>query len=211
MLRARWIVAALAVAPAVAFAQGAAATSPAVARQAADSAAIARLEHRVEAAVLHRDAAFLDSVYAPTFRFRHSTGTLETRAQRMASLRRPVPSGAPGRPIARVVDSLDVEVHGDIALTSGRIHVRRDGGDPRWRDYTIRYVRVYARHGAEGRWMLLTHHSTSDSQGPPPPFRDRRGTMRPTGSSPRPRSAGILARAGECRRPPAVTFDQRRA
>jgi len=133
----------------------------------ADSAAIAGLERRVEDAVVRGDAAFLDSVYAPTFRFKHSTGDLETRAQRMESLRREVPPGAPGRTIARVIDSVDVEVHGDVALTSGRIHVRRDGGDPRWQSYTVRYVRVYVRTAPGRRWRLLTHHSTGESQGPP--------------------------------------------
>ena len=135
---------------------------------AGDSAMIAALEQRIEDAVTRRDAAFLDSVYAPTFRFKHSTGTMETREQRMASLRRAMPTDAPGRFIARVVDSLDVEVHGDVALTTGRIHVRRDGGDPRWRDYTVRYARVYRRSGPHERWQLLTHHSTAETQGPPP-------------------------------------------
>ena len=168
------IVAALVLLPTLGAAQGsAAAVVPDGAGQSADSAAIALLEQRVETATAQRDAAFLDSVYAPSFRFKHSTGTVETRARRMESLRREVPPGAPGRTIARVLDSVEVEVHGGVALTSGRIHVRRDGGDPRWQNYTIRYVRVYARDGAAGRWMLVTHHSTSDSQGPPPPMRDR--------------------------------------
>lgn len=133
-----------------------------------DSATIAALEQRIEDAVTRRDAAFLDEVYAPTFRFKHSTGSMETRAQRMASLRREVPPDAPGRFIARVVDSLDVEVHGNVALTTGRIHVRRDGGEPRWRDYTVRYARIYQRSGPRGRWLLLTHHSTAETQGAPP-------------------------------------------
>lgn len=133
-----------------------------------DSATIARLEHRIEDAVVRRDAAFLDSVYAPSFRFKHSTGALETREQRMASLRRPVASDAPGQTTSRSVDSLEVEVHGTIALSTGRIHVRRAGGDARWQDYTVRYARVWSKDGA-GHWRLLTHHSTGESQGPPPP------------------------------------------
>jgi Icc protein len=133
----------------------------------ADSAIIARLEHKTEEAVVRRDAQFLDSVYAPSFRFKHSTGTLETRDERMASLRRSMRPDAPGRMLARVVDSLDVEVHGDIALSTGRIHVRRDGGAPEWQNYTVRFARVWVRNRA-GHWQLLTHHSTGESQGPPP-------------------------------------------
>ena len=153
-------------ASALVFAQSSLAVPP---QAGVDSATIARLEHRIEDALVRRDAAFLDSVYAPSFRFKHSTGTLETREQRMASLRRPMAPDAPGRMTSRSVDSLDVEVHGTIALTTGRIHVRREGGDARGQDYTVRYARVWSKDGA-GHWRLLTHHSTGESQGPPPPL-----------------------------------------
>jgi hypothetical protein len=142
------------------------------ASQSRDSAAIAILERRIEEANVRRDATFLDSVYASSFRFKHSTGDVETRGERLASLRSEIGPDAPGRTLTRSIDSVDVEVHGDIALTSGRIHVRRSGGEARWQNYTIRYVRVYARSGPRGQWLLLTHHSTSDSQGAPPPSRD---------------------------------------
>lgn len=124
-----------------------------------DSAVIAALERRIEQATMRGDVAYLDSVYAPSFRFKHSTGTLEERAPRLAALRE-----RPSTVFARDLDSLDVEVHGDIALTTGRIHVRQESSDPRWREYTIRYARVYVRRA--GRWQLLTHHSTGESFGP---------------------------------------------
>jgi hypothetical protein len=134
-----------------------------------DSGAIARLEYRHEKAIVDRDASFLDSLYAPTFRFRHSTGDLETRSARLESLRRPVDPTAPGRTLSRTLDSIEVEVHGNTALTTGRIHVVRDGGELRWQNYTIRYARVYVRDGPAGSWRLLTHHSTGESRGPPVP------------------------------------------
>ena len=128
----------------------------------ADSAAIAALEYRVEAAVVDRNVAFLDSVYAPTFRFKHSTGDLEDRARRMTSLARPLRSGQP-RMLSRKLDSLDVEVHGDVALTTGRIRVNREHADPAQREYVIRYARIYVRR--DGRWQQLTHHSTGETRG----------------------------------------------
>lgn len=128
----------------------------------ADSAAIVALEHRIEAAVVERNAAFLDSVYAPTFRFKHSTGDLEDRARRMSSLSRPLRPGQP-RMLSRKLDSLDVEVHGDIALTTGRIRVNREHADPEQREYVIRYARIYVRRN--GRWQQLTHHSTGETRG----------------------------------------------
>ena len=128
-----------------------------------DSAAIATLEQRIENAVVAREIAFLDSAYTADFRFKHSTGDLDTRAEWIASVRR-------SRFVSRQVDSLDVEVHGDVAFTTGRLHVRRSPDDPgwarnpRWREYTVRYARVYVRRA--GRWYLLTHHSTGESFGP---------------------------------------------
>jgi len=92
---------------------------------AADSAAVAALEQRIENAVVAREIAFLDSAYTPDFRFKHSTGDLDTRAQWMASVQR-------SRFASRQVDSLDVEVHGDVAFTTGRLHVRRSPADPGW-------------------------------------------------------------------------------
>ena len=125
-----------------------------------DSAAIAALELQIEKAVLDYDAKFLETVYAPSFRFKHATGNLETREQRMKAVSSPPPAGAT-RVIARDVDSLEVEVHGDVALSTGRIHVRRNGPPSPTRDYTIRYARVYAR-GPNG-WQLVTHHSTNQT------------------------------------------------
>ena len=128
-----------------------------------DSTAIAALEQRIENAVVAREIAFLDSAYTPDFRFKHSTGDVDTRGEWIASVQR-------SRFASRQVDSLDVEVHGDVALTTGRLHVRRSpddsswARDPRWREYTVRYARVYVRRA--GRWHLLTHHSTGESFGP---------------------------------------------
>lgn len=136
-------------------------------QQRPDSATIAALEHQVENAVVRRSATFLDSVYAPTFRFKHSTGRLESRDQRMASLRRPMPSTDAGRTISRTVDSMDVEVHDDVALSTGRIHVLRQGGNAKWQNYTVRYARVWRRNAGTGRWQLVTHHTTSESEGAP--------------------------------------------
>jgi ketosteroid isomerase-like protein len=122
-------------------------------------AQITALEHRIERAVTQTDTLFLDSVYAPDFRFKHGTGELQDRAAWLASVR-----ASRGRFLARDLDSLDVEVHGDVALTTGRIHVRRLATDSTTVEYTIRYARVYVRR--RGRWQLLTHHSTQQTAGP---------------------------------------------
>ena len=63
---------------------------------------------------------------------------------------------ASGQFIWRKVTPLEVEVHGDVAVTFARLDVvRREGaGEDR---YALKYVRVYARRG--GRWRLLSHRT----------------------------------------------------
>ncbi len=143
---------------------------PAPARAAApgtagDSATIAGLELAAEAAVVRGDTAVLARIYAPDFKFTHSSGQVQDRAMLLAQFGRPAPPGAPAR--ARTVDSLQVEIHGDVALSTGRIHgvVGPTPRLPSGREYTIRYARVWARR--HGRWQLLTHHSTAYALGPP--------------------------------------------
>src|SRR4051794_39860302 len=64
---------------------GEAAAQPAGSR---DSARVAALEQRLEDAVVARRLAVLDSVYAPGFRFHHSTGESQSRAEWLASVAR---------------------------------------------------------------------------------------------------------------------------
>ena len=122
-------------------------------------AQLTALEERVEAATMAADVAFLDSVYADDFRFKHSTGLLETKEEVLAARRQDAVSM-----LSRDLDSLDIEIHGDIALSTGRIHVHTTLETTKWREYTIRYVRLYVRR--YGRWRLVSHHSTGESFGP---------------------------------------------
>jgi ketosteroid isomerase-like protein len=115
------------------------------------------LEQRAEAATLHADAAFLEDFYASDFRFTHGTGIVWNKTETLKALR-------PGNFISRELDSVEVEPHGDVALTLGRIHVRSNSQDPEVREYTIWYVRVYTRRG--GRWQLLSHRTVRQVSGP---------------------------------------------
>lgn len=138
-------------------------------RASADSAAIVALEQDIENGITQRNTRFLDSTFAPTFQWTHfgSADRRETRPQFLAALER-APSAAVGRTVARTADSIVVEVHGDIALTTGRTHVVRTGGtDFRFQDFTVRYVRLYRRNETHTRWQLVTHRATALTQGPP--------------------------------------------
>ena len=147
------IVAMLAASPAGAVAQEAAAahspTDP--------GAEVLALERQIEAAVLHADTAFLERVCASDFTYTHGDGWttgkpilgVDHRAEWLASLA--------GRYSAREVDSQQVELHGDVAITMGRVRARSGGPAAAQRAFSFWYVRVYAQR--DGRWQYLSHRT----------------------------------------------------
>jgi hypothetical protein len=108
--------------------------------------------------VLDLDFETLDLIYSDSFIFTHSTGDVETKSDWLATLR----SG--DKYTGRSVDQIEVELHDDVAVTQGRIHTMSDSSDPRWREYSIWYIRIYARE--DGRWQLLSHRSIREETGP---------------------------------------------
>ena len=115
------------------------------------------LERQIEAAVLHADVAFLEDVCASDFTYTHGDGWttgkpilgVDHRADWLASLS--------GRYSAREVDSQQVEVHGDVAITMGRVRARSGGPAAAQRAFSFWYVRVYAQR--DGRWQYLSHRT----------------------------------------------------
>lgn len=136
---------------------GLASTDPAVAE-------LRALEQKVETATLHVDTAFLEKVYCSDFQFIHGSeavlgiSEIQNKTETIKALR-------PERFISRDLDSVEVEPHGDVAMTTGRIRVRSDGKSaPYHEDYTLYYVRVYVRR--DGRWQLLIHRTVKEIFGP---------------------------------------------
>ena len=140
----------------LATAGGAIAQEPA--GSAADRAAeVLDLERRIEAAVLHADTDFLDGVLAGDFTYTHGDGWItggavlgvDHRAEWLASLA--------GRYSRREVDSQQVELHGDVAITMGRVRARSGAPPDAQRAFSFWYVRVYALR--DGRWQYLSHRT----------------------------------------------------
>ncbi len=115
------------------------------------------LEKRMEEAVLHADVAFLDGVLAEDFTYTHGDGWttggeilgVDTRDEWLASLA--------GRYSMREVDSQQVEIHGDVAITMGRLRARSGGPVAEQRSFSFWYVRVYAQR--DGEWKYLSHRT----------------------------------------------------
>ena len=121
------------------------------------AAEVLALEQRMEAAVLRADVAFLDDVCADDFTYTHGDGWttggailgVDRRDEWLASL--------DGRYSQREVDSQQVEIHGDVAITMGRVRARTGGAPEAQRSFSFWYVRVYAQRN--GEWTYLSHRT----------------------------------------------------
>ena len=132
----------------------------------ADEAAIRNLvdlERKVIAAALALDFDTLDEIYAEDFVNTHTSGVVDTKASWIETLKEIQRTGN-GRYTALRVAPIEVEMHGSIAITSGRVHAKSESNNPRWQEYTIWYVRVYEMQ--DGHWRLLSHRSIREESGP---------------------------------------------
>jgi ketosteroid isomerase-like protein len=117
-------------------------------------------EREMEAAVVRGDVAFLDRACSSDFSFTHGDGwtvggpplRVENKAQWLAAV-------AKAPYLARDLDSVKVELHGDVAITYGRYRARNKAGDPGRRAFTVWFERVYARR--DGRWQFLSHRTVN--------------------------------------------------
>lgn len=115
-------------------------------------------EREIEAAVVRGDVAFLDRACADDFSFTHGDGwttgkpplRVDTKAQWLASVAK-MPY------LSRDLDSVQVEVHGDIAITYGRYRARNRAGAPGRTEFVVWFERVYAHRN--GRWQYLSHRT----------------------------------------------------
>jgi hypothetical protein len=134
----------------------AARVSPAVARDLA--AEVLAFETEMEAAVVRGDVAFLDRACASDFSFTHGDGwttggaplRVENKSQWLASVGK-----APY--LFRDLDSVKVELHGDVAITYGMYKARNKTSSPDRGAFTVWFERVYALRN--GRWQYLSHRT----------------------------------------------------
>jgi ketosteroid isomerase-like protein len=122
------------------------------------AAQVLAFERDMEAAVVRGDVAFLDRACTDDFSFTHGDGwtnggaplRVETKAQWLSSV-----SKAPY--LFRNLDSVQVELHGDIAITYGRYRARNTVAEPGREEFTVWFERVYVRRG--GRWQYVSHRT----------------------------------------------------
>ncbi|MBL7871276.1 MAG: nuclear transport factor 2 family protein [Cyclobacteriaceae bacterium] len=107
-------------------------------------------ERSIEQAVVAADISFLEKVYAEDFRFKHGTGLVDSKESWIKDVGR-----NKGKFVSRKIDSVEVEIHGDIGITNGTLRVTRTD-----RSYTLQYVRAYRRKGKQ--WQLFMHRTVHE-------------------------------------------------
>ena len=117
------------------------------------------LEKRIEEAVLRADVAFLDEVCADDFTYTHGDGWTTGGAVLGVDRKREWLDSLSGRYSLREVDSQQVEVHGDVAITMGRLRAQSGGPEADRRSFSFWYVRVYAQR--DGQWKYLSHRTVN--------------------------------------------------
>jgi len=122
------------------------------------AADVLAFEKTMEAAVVRGDVGFLEAICAPDFSFTHGDGwtrggqplRVDNKAQWLAYV-----SKAPY--LSRDLDSVQVEMHGDIAITYGRYRARNKSAAPERGAFTVWFERVYALRN--GRWQYVSHRT----------------------------------------------------
>ena len=122
------------------------------------AARVLAFEREMEAAVVRGDVAFLSRACASDFSFTHGDGwttggpplRVEDKAQWLASVGK-----APY--VFRNLDSVKVELHGDVAITYGMYRARNKTSGPDRGAFTVWFERVYAFRN--GRWQYLSHRT----------------------------------------------------
>ena len=130
---------------------------------AADAATIADVlafEKQMEAAVVRGDVKFLDHALSPDFIFTHGDGwtsggaplKVDTKATWLAYVAKQPPPY-----FYRELDHVQVELHGNIALTIGRYLYLPQSNNPQPGHLYVWFERVYQKQN--GEWKHLSHRT----------------------------------------------------
>jgi hypothetical protein len=105
-------------------------------------------DQAIDTAMSDRDAASLDALLADEFIYTHSNGRSQPKPEFVAAI---LQRSDPPR---RVLNDVQVEMHGDIAVSRGNLDIHYSDNRP---DLFMRYVRVYRLFGSN--WRAISHRT----------------------------------------------------
>ena len=128
--------------------------------EAARIAEVVAFEKDMEAAVVRGDIATLDRMLAPTMLFTHGDGWIDggkplkvdTKASWLEYVKQ-----QPRPYVYRELDHIQVELHGDIAITLGRYFYLPRSNRPTTSHLYVWFERVYVKQN--GQWLHLSHRT----------------------------------------------------
>ena len=116
--------------------------------------AVQKLERAWLDAYEQLDEKAMDAIVADDFTITFPNGSMQTKAQIMASLKRPRPSGRPTMKFH--TEEVQARAYGDTVILSGRVvtEYQRDGQTTSKEEqrYTDTYVKL------KGRWQVVASH-----------------------------------------------------
>ncbi len=112
------------------------------------------INRETDYAVISKDTTTLLRLYAKDFIFTHGGGNIDSRDSWIKSIQ-----DADRQYISREHDSVQVELHQNVAIIKGRLLIVRQDKEKTAR-YGIRYLRVYRLR--KKNWQLVSHITTSE-------------------------------------------------
>ena len=119
---------------------------------------VLEFERSMEAAVVRGDVAYVDKVSSPDLTFTHgdawTTGGKPLLVDDRKSFLQRVQNRQYG---VRDLDSVKVEMHGDIAITYGRYVAQNRTARPGQSWFSVWFERVYEKR--DGHWLYVSHRT----------------------------------------------------
>ncbi len=125
---------------------------------AAEAAQVLAFERAMEDAVARGDVAYVDSVSAPDLTFTHGDGWTTGGEPLLVDDRKAFLKRVENKQYnVRDLDSVKVEMHGDIAVTYGRYVAQNRTTPPDQSWFSVWFERVYEKRN--GRWLFVSHRT----------------------------------------------------
>jgi Domain of unknown function (DUF4440) len=132
--------------------------APASVTSTAAAEEVLAFERALEAAVVRGDVAYVERVSAPDLTFTHGDGWTTGGKPLMVDDREAFLNRVRNKQYnARDLDSVRVELHGDIAITYGRYVAQNRTGNPGQSWFSVWFERVYAKR--DGHWLYVSHRT----------------------------------------------------
>jgi len=133
-------------------------STPASATSTEAAAEVLAFERAMEAAVVRGDVAYVDRVSAPDLTFTHGDGWTTGEKPLGVDDRKSFLKRVENKQYnVRDLDSVKVEMHGDIAITYGRYVAQNRTCNPSQSWFSVWFERVYAKR--DGRWLYVSHRT----------------------------------------------------